>query len=553
MVAAQDDTAAQPGGETVVLDTIRVTTRRTEEALEAVPGSVVVLDDQEIERADIRNSIDVIRRLPNVSFTEGSDPTDVDLSIRGISSLVGTTAATGPTNGVFVDGLLLNPTGSLIGINPNLFDLERVEVAFGPQGTAFGRGTIGGAINLVPKRPTEEREIRFEGGIGSFPDGDVRAIFNTPILDDGLLSARFVGFFRSSNGFVELPTVGGDAGQEDIGGRLSLRSTPTDRLTLDFAASFDRSEFDAANSVLLSSAEDGDPQNVSDFVEEDTLDRAVVSFDAAYDFDFGTVRSKTGFLRTDLDGKNDSDSTALDIFTTEIDSVDEAISQEFRFESEVIDLPSGLGTLTFNPGVSFSFNDSRDDFIIDAGDDFFTASTQFGLDSGILVPGQAIVDDGSFSDVDQFQEVDTFGIFGDVRWRPVPELEIAAGARFSRDTVRVEAASAGEGLVATGIAQVSVFPGGPVVPVDVSGLIDVPFPDAPLTSAEETFTAVTPNASVLYEWTDQFSTYVSFSTGFRPGGFSLDEGAIAPFDEETVRNFEGGFRANLLENRLQLR
>ncbi len=493
------ETAAEAGA--TVLDEIVVTTRRTEELLEDVPGSVVVLGDEEIERSNLEDTDDLIRRLPNVNFTEGSDPTDVDISIRGLANLVGDSAS-GPTNGVFVDGVLLNPTGSVLGVNPNLFDLERVEVAFGPQGTAFGRGTIGGAINFVPKKPTDAFEAEISTEIGSFPDGEFRTVLNAPILPDGLLSARFVGFGSVSNGFIDLTTVDDAIDQNDIGGRLSLRSQPTDRLTLDFSASFDRSRFNAPRTATLDSVEAGDPTSDIDVVDDDDLDRALITGDVAYDFDFGTLSSKTSFLNVTLDSLDDSDFTALDIISTEIESLDQSVAQEFRFESAAVDLGRTLGTVSVNGGAAFSFNTNNDAFVVDSGPDFFPAVTVFATGLGLIPPGSAIIDDGSFGTLSTEQDVFNLGIFGELRWAPTDRLELAAGARFNRDVVTVNTVGDGEGLLATseGLLATEIPGVGPAVVPFLSPLPPV-FPPTPFAEEEEVFTAVTPNASIRYDWT----------------------------------------------------
>ncbi|MEM8790152.1 MAG: TonB-dependent receptor [Pseudomonadota bacterium] len=550
--ARAQSTAPETGEAPATLAPIIVTTRRTQERLRDVPGSVVVLESQEIERSNITTSTRLIERLPNVSFNEGSNRDDLQITIRGISNIVGG-AATGPTNGVFVDGVLLNPTGGSIGINPNLFDLERVETAFGPQGTAFGRGTIGGAINFVPKKPTEDLEFEVTGTAGSFPNGLIRGVANIPLLENGLLSARIVGFGAISDGFIDLTTLDESNGSSDFGGRISLRSQPTDRLTLDVTASYDRSEFDAPNTATISSAEDGDPVSSIDFIDEDILERSLFTGDIAYDLDFGTLTSKTSYLDVEVQGIDDADFTSFDLITSDVFSEDTAISQEFRFESEEFILPASLGTIRFNPGVSFSFNETRTSSLVESQPGFFEAATVFAEDSGLLPSGLglSIVDDGSFGNVISIQEVNTLGVFGDVRWRPIEALELTAGARFTRDRVKVTGESIGSGLFATSVAAVELSPGGPVIPFPTG--LDPVFPTSPETIAEETFSAFTPNASILYEWNEDVTTFFNFSTGFRAGGFSALPSGLEPFDEERVQSFEAGFRINLLDNRLQLR
>ena len=503
----------QPESGPVRLGPVTVTARRTEELLQDVPGSVVVLTDEELRRSNVGNATDVLSRLPNVGFLSGSDPNTLPLSIRGVSNLAGA-GTSGPTNGVFSNGILLNPTGQAFGIDPNLVDLERVEAVFGPQGTAFGSGTIGGAINFVTKKPTEEFEASLETEIGSFPDGRGTAIVNSPILDKGLLSARLVAFGGISDGFVDFENVSDpdSIGRDDIGVRLSLRSQPTNRLTLDTSVSFDRTEYDAENEVPIDRFDDDDLVSEADFVGEGRIDRLLTSFEWVYDLDRGSIRSTTSFLQNESEIAEDTDFSQIDFDVTTGTLEERAIAQEVRFESESFTLPAQSGEVSFNLGVSTNFSEFERDILSDPGSDAFAL---FGE-----------LDDGSTTLSSSKQNVFNVGLFGDARWRPIPALEIGFGARFSRDRVRQE----GEVLT--------------------SGLSALASPPVPFASEEAIFTAVTPSASIKYDWSENFSTYFTFSTGYRPGGFSALQTGLSGFEEESVLSYEGGFRASLFDDRL---
>lgn len=520
--AENSSAAEEPAGfDDLRGEDIVVTARRFEEALSDVPGSVVVLTGEELEQSGIDDPREVISRLPNVNFTEGSSPAGVGLSIRGISNLIGDDAS-GPTVGVFADGILLNPTGSTLAINPTLFDLERVETIFGPQGTAFGRGTIGGAINFVPKKPTEDYEfsLELESGVfeGANPFGSVRAVANLPILEDGLLSARVIAFGEVSEGFIDIagPVDENSIGNRDFGARLSLRSEPTDRLKIDFSASYDRSTFDAGNSATQASVAAGDPVLETNLIDPTRLARRLFSLKGTYDFDFGSLTSTTGFLTSDLDGRGDTDSSAEDFLTITTRTEIRSTSQELRFESEFFELPMDLGEIAFNIGTSASFNNFFDTFVLEGGPEF------------IFIPGvpPAFLPEAT---LDSFFEQNVFsvGVFGDFRWQPIPELEIAAGVRFNRDRVEAESEQIGTGLLSVGFS--------------------------PFMQNREVFSAFTPNASIRYEWSENLSTHFAYTTGFRAGGFNLTTGPLATFDEERVRSLEAGFSAQFFDDRLALR
>ncbi|MEM8790970.1 MAG: TonB-dependent receptor [Pseudomonadota bacterium] len=508
-VASPDD-----GPET--LNQLIVTARRFEEGLEEVPGSVAVLSDEEIQRSNIDDLNDYVLRIPNTNFVEGGSPTDAELSIRGISNLIGG-SATGPTSGVYIDEVIINPTGSNLGLNPTLFDLERLEVAFGPQGTTFGRGTIGGAVNFVTKKPSADFEANVEVEAGSFPDGRVRGVINGAILDEDLLNGRLTFFGQAADGFIDTPNVSDPDALDtsDFGARLALRSQPIDRLTLDWSGSLERNNFVQGNVATEDSIAGGDDL-IFLFNEEEAegdVNRFLTNFRAEYDTGFGTAISNTSFLIVKSDTILDGDFSAADIFLGTADDEDRSIAQEFRFNSDGFDLPFA-GETSFILGANFSFNSTDTEFAITGQSDL---ASVVGPGAGALV---------NSTELDVFN----FGVFGDVTFRPIDRLELGAGARFNLDRVEIDVKEN---------AAIGTF-----APLFGPTLGD-PF------SAKETFTGVTPKGSIRYEWTDDFSTYVAISTGFRSGGFNtLPTVFGTSFGEESAINYEGGFRSSWFDNRL---
>ncbi|MEL6871384.1 MAG: TonB-dependent receptor [Pseudomonadota bacterium] len=489
-------------GESRLLDPIIVTARRTEESLVDVPASVFVLRGQDVERSDVNDTDDLTLLAPNVDFSGGDNPSRIFFAIRGISDLNG--ASTGPTNGFFQDGVLQNNSGLTINNNRRLVDVERVEVVYGPQGTAFGRGTIGGAINVVSNKPTDEFEASLRTEIGSYLDGFGEAMLNIPLTED--LAARGVVYGGLTDGFVDLPfgdtedSIGGD----DLGGRLSLRYTPTDRLTIDGSVQFDRTRVDAPTFAIESSVDDGDPASLSGTIDRLDIDRLNLRGEIAYDFDFGSLSSTSAYNFTEFTGGEDFDFSPPDNSFIVRESTERAFSQELRFESDAFDLPSGLGTISTNLGFIYSDVERENNPAFE--------TNFFGGPGG----NQTI----------NVLDITNIGFFGDVRWRPIAPMEITVGARFSRDKILFE----------TEVAPTGTFTAF-VQPLDFSD--------------ERTYTSVTPSASISYDWTDDLTTYFSFSTGYRPGGLvGTLVGAPIEFDEERARNFEGGVKATFLDGRL---
>ena len=488
---------AEPESGPLRLGDITVTARRTEELVQDVPGSVFVLPSQELEKSNVQDLEDVGLLTPNLNVGETGDRANRNISIRGISSQLGT-QATGPVVGVYVDEVLLNPTGSTIGIDPNLFDLERAEVLYGPQGTAFGRGTIGGAINYVTKKPTEDFEAELEGEVGSHPDGLVRGLVNGSLTGDRTLMARLVAFGQYDDGFIDTPLTGGSIDSHDYGARLGLRSQPTDRLTLDLTGSFDRTDYNESNLATVDSLEgNGGFELLINDDGENRIDRGLVTLRGAYDFDVGSLISNTSYLNVESTSELDTDASEIDFLFASIDRTDESIAQELRFESDVFPAPL-LGETNFLLGVGTTWAETE------------TKTAVFSGSAIGAVPPGTLVDEGKAQ-----TKVFDAGVFGELRFRPIEKLELAVGGRFTYN--EVETSEEGFG------------------------------------SVSESFVNFSPKGSILYEWTDNVSTYTLVSTGFKSGGFNtLGTGPLSgrAFDNETAINYEGGIKSRWLDDRL---
>ncbi|MEM9099119.1 MAG: TonB-dependent receptor [Pseudomonadota bacterium] len=496
----------------VTLNTLTVTARRFEESLQDVPGSVLVLPDEEIERSNITDLDDIVLRAPNVNSIEGGAPTDAQLSIRGLSNLI-SASGTGPTNGVYIDEVIINPTGRNTGLNPTLVDLERVEVLYGPQGTTYGRGTIGGAINYVTKKPTEAFEASIEGQAASFPDGRIRGMVNGPILDNNLLNGRVTFFAEGANSFLDTPNLPDNEGLDtsDFGGRIALRSQPNDRLTIDFSATYERNNYVDSNTATEESIEAGErllylPNEEGDF----SVDRFLTALRADYETGFGTASSITSFFIVEEDGVGDGDVSALDALVIGLKNQTRSIGQEFRFASDKLPLPY-LGPTSFTVGTNFSFNrDQSENFSLSGS----TLEFLFGGPGALTAESE--------------RNVTNFAVFGDVIFEPVERLELGAGVRFNLDHVEFEQSDTTSGVfLLLGGDPTSQF------------------------SDSETFTGISPKGSLTYSWTDDLSTYVTISTGYRSGGFNSSPNPVSQtFEEEKAINYEGGFRSGWLDNKV---
>ena len=309
-VVTLERNATPPNSAPLRLGTVTVTARRTEELQQDEPGSVFVLPVEEIEKSDIGDLENLALRTSNLSITESGNCDATRVTIRGISN-INTNRASAPTVGINVDQVMLNPTGTPIGLDPNLFDLERTEVTHGLQGTAFGRGTVGGAVSYVKKKPGEKFEAELEGEVGSHPDGLLRGAVDGSLTGDRWLMACFVVFGRDDDGYVDTPSISDSLDAQDYGARLSQRSQPTNRLTLELAGSFDRAEFRSNNLATRDSIESGDLEFLIDADRNTRLDRGLITFRGSHDFDLGTLISTTSYLEVVSEFEGDGDAGRL--------------------------------------------------------------------------------------------------------------------------------------------------------------------------------------------------------------------------------------------------
>lgn len=176
--------AQESGGETMESNAIIVTARRTEERLQDVPISITVYDQEDISRRNIVNTADLATYTPSLSVNSKYGPEKASFSIRGFVQDLGTVPSVGVyfADTVAPRGGGATTSGEGAGVG-SMFDLQNVQVLKGPQGTLFGRNTTGGAVLLVPRKPTDLLEGYVEGSIGNHDMRRVQAVLNMPLAD----------------------------------------------------------------------------------------------------------------------------------------------------------------------------------------------------------------------------------------------------------------------------------------------------------------------------------------------------------------------------------
>ena len=225
---------AQQDQEATVFEEVIVTATRRAESIYEVPVAVSAFTSATIEKLGITNLVDVGKFVPNLNVTgfSAGHTSSVNAFIRGIG-LQDHLITTDPGVGVYVDGVYL---GRQVGQNWSLANIERVEVLRGPQGTLYGRNSIGGAINIITRKPDDQQggQFRVSGGTRGRLNSDV--YYNAPVADTFAFS--LTGSYARRNGLGDFPNVqtATEVGENTLwSGRFAAKWDPSDRFSLLFA------------------------------------------------------------------------------------------------------------------------------------------------------------------------------------------------------------------------------------------------------------------------------------------------------------------------------
>ena len=227
-------TLAQTGS--TALEEVVVTAERRAMALQDTPISIVALSTETLERKNVEDLFDVARFTPNLSIQggRGSGNNTPTFAVRGISGGGGATSERGV--GLYIDGIYVPRTSGAVF---KVFDIERIEVLRGPQGTLFGRNSTGGAVRIVTKQPGPDFESYVRGTAGNFDRRDISGMVNIPVSDS--VAVRAQGAYLHQDGYVRRGTqeLGGS---EDWLGRVQVAIELSENAKLTLGALYSESE-----------------------------------------------------------------------------------------------------------------------------------------------------------------------------------------------------------------------------------------------------------------------------------------------------------------------
>ena len=227
----------------VMLEEVIVTARKVEESAQSVPVAITAITT-ELQRSSVRNLTDLNGYAPNVIISrDGGRSNGANINIRGISPTRSDDNSFDAPIAVMIDGVHLGSNAGQIMEN---FDLERVEVLRGPQGTLFGKNTVGGVINVIRSRPTGELGGKVKVTAGEDGQAEFRGVLNVGLIDDTLAAKVFYTHLES-DGYMKNTTTGDDGPAKDYDNfGVTFLWTPSDSFELSFTAESYNDESDLA-------------------------------------------------------------------------------------------------------------------------------------------------------------------------------------------------------------------------------------------------------------------------------------------------------------------
>ena len=551
----------------MVLEEIIVTAQRREQSLQEVPVAVTAFTGEALELANITEAAQYLNLTPNVSYTEDGQvgSRGISIAMRGVSNINTDESSFIQSIGVYLDEFSVASVGQGT-VNPQLHDLERIEVLRGPQGTYFGRNAVGGALNLTTRKPQPEFDASVSMGYrrfeGASEQADFSGMINLPVSEAFML--RGVLYYEDSGGLVKnIVPDGGDSGHEYTMGRVSARMMLDDATTVDLMVmysdeqqgmdenvpsgvwdtdSVDTFRFRGPAGGLLAPVDPGTgfwPGNrneagrsaIGEFTDN-TTSMAILKVSREMS-DTTTLSWISGWIDTETDRLFDNDLVPENVVFREQTREGTSFSTEFR-----VDITSDAYDWTI--GAMYA----RDEKEIDSNVQLGTTVTVNGVDHSAIGAFPPLFLNDVFGrpfclscSLDGF-ELTSVAVFTDMTWHMTDRFDFTLGGRYTSDDVTNTYLPLGP-------------PGGPRWPNDLVPTAEI--------SAEDSFTDLSPRVALSYDLTDQATVYATVSRGYKAGGVSQgyngEAGGAAvnePFDAEILTNYELGVKSELFDGRARL-
>lgn len=517
--------------------------RRGDERLQDVPIAVSVLTEEALRKASIVDLAEVAARTP--SFTFGQQiGNQHEVVIRGIGTLRLTGSAAEPSVGLFIDEVYVGRRGTA---TPPLFDLERVEVVRGPQGTLYGKNVVGGAVNLITARPNRESSARVAAAYGQFDTFGGRDIWEgSGYITGGLGDAgagRLAVYYRNHDGYSRSTLLNEQLDDQDTYAlRGSLAYEPSEALDIHVTADFSHNESNGQSrravddpsipgfGAVVGSGLLSPNVRESDAPWEQFEDQDVAGLTARFDYQLGggnTLTYLSAVRYGDFSGRYSLVGTRSPPSLTDAANGQHekyvGVTQDLRLSSAA----DATGPLRWVAGL------------------YFLREATNIIDNSMATTSLSVLGPGSVGDIldgefiyDQENITKSAAAYGELTWSMTERLGLTVGGRYTYDDKEYRNRS--ECL-------------------DFGAQPDFIFCVAPLGAevwnirTSKDWSEFTPKASLDWHASDNALLYVSAARGFKGGGWQGKPGteaaALLPYDPEIAWTYEAGAKTEWANGR----
>ncbi len=535
---------AQALAQATGLEEIVVTAQKREQSLQDAPVAISAFGKDALQQQRITDVQDLNGLVPNVQFAAApSSTTGATVAIRGA---VTTNPAPSwePTVGMYVDGVFI---GKVLGGIFDVADLERVEVLRGPQGSLYGKNTVGGAINLVTRKPSGELSGELTAGMGNEGYWQVRGSLDTAAIGTvgeglGQLSANITLQHEERDGFTRgvadpvgsplaAPNVADEwEGLDSDAGRIALLLNVTENFEARYAYDFSNKD-NTPQAPHLTHVDTSQvpfllPYVVADDERADTLSSETEVFEEAeidghslhLSYDLGEqgflgnvqIKSITSYREMSWDDLLDIDGSPIDAFHSGRGIDYEQTSEELQIVGSTDRVNYVLGYYYFDESL-----------------DVINPITFFGVFGAPTAPNAYGL------------EGESNAVFGQVDWKPGAaalrdRLTVTLGARYTEEDKEQYISH----------------------PIVIDNTLQVRPEWAFAGEADENWNNFSPSVTLSWDLTEEASVYARYAEGWKSGGFNGESSTLAEFqrayDPEEVVSYEIGLKSRWLDNRVQV-
>lgn len=553
------------------LEEVIVTANRREESLQSVAMAVSAFSEDMMRDQGIVDLKGITERTPG--FTMGTfNPGQPQLYIRGIGS--NEDGAGGDQSViVFIDEVYI---GRSAGMDIDLFDLERIEVLRGPQGTLFGKNVVGGAVNMITRKPTEETVMQVEATLGDYNARTLRGLLSGELSEGVYGKASFStrrrdGYFESALNSIPEYTGGKVSDTHDVNSdsaRFGLRFTPSEDLEINVSAAYSTiDKLGQPDHFIEPPSAPGLSYTVSAALIPN-YDKKIHTglFDTAGYFE---STAKSVMARVDWNINDDIMMTSISSFrNVDAENSDELGPGGASGASPLMNLYASVAPLGSQMLFGANFYTDESDTITQelrftstsdgplqwVGGLYYMEEETHRIESigvGIALQGidlnlatgqpNQVVPGTPFTLLpyipgsdDQLNKTTSMAIFGQFTYDITDKLSVTAGARYTSEEKDMDRKGTADGLALLGAAIVGNFD----------------------FETSEDWSELTKKVSLEYQQTEDVFWYATYSEGFKSGGYqglaATEIAAATPFDPEFATLYEVGVKTEWMDNKVRL-